>query len=50
MNPHIGTESKCIFSPSHMVFMCVGGSWDPSRAGAVGEGEEPPHQRAEEDK
>lgn len=29
---------------------CPGGGRDPSRAGAVGEGEEPSYQRAEEDK
>lgn len=31
-------------------FVYAGGSGDPSRAGAVGASEEPPYQRAEEDK
>lgn len=38
--------------PENDLNWCVyaGGSRDPSRAGAVGAGEEPPYQRAEEDK
>lgn len=42
MDRQKGTELKrCVYA---------GGSGDPSRAGAVGAGEEPPYQGAEEDK
>ena len=42
MNLQTGKELKwCVYA---------GGSRDPGRAGAVGEGEESPYQRAEEDK